>query len=172
MYRSKCCYIHFIKLANKSGPTKSPNTLRSKSKSKPFPPSKKEMIWGPFMPEVWIKYWYWGQVYIRIYFLANYYKKLFVIFMYNDINADKSNKELFIIIINVVMLVISMQIKNKHCTNTEIIKRNWQRYWQLIVVNNSKRLFWTMSRIMTPIMTKIMEDNEKKNDRNCVNTSS
>ena len=41
MYRSFYCYIHFIKLANKSGPTKSPNTLRSKSKSKPFPPSKK-----------------------------------------------------------------------------------------------------------------------------------
>jgi hypothetical protein len=62
------------------------------------------------MPEVWIKYWYWGQVYIRIYFLTNYFKKVFLIFMYNDINADKSDKELFIIIINVVMLVISMKI--------------------------------------------------------------
>ena len=30
--------------------------------------------------------------------------------MYNDINADKSDKELFIIIINVVILVISMKI--------------------------------------------------------------
>ena len=44
---------------------------------------------------------------------------------------------------------------------------------KILSLNNDNRVLWTMSRIMTPIMTKIMQDNGKKNfDKNCVNTSS